>query len=200
MLILVIDNHDSFVYNIVGLLRQVRDHGDFPDLEWDVRMNDDVDVQEVERYDAVILSPGPGVPSEAGMMMEIIDRYVRYKPFLGVCLGFQAIAEYFGAALRLLAVPRHGHMSGLCLIDHDDPLVGHLHSTAPMVGRYHSWIVAPESLPSCLVPTSYDEEGNIMSLRHRDLPVFGTQFHPESVISDCGESLLSAFLRHVGLV
>lgn len=197
MRVLVIDNHDSFVYNIVGLLRQIRDHGDFPDLEWQVRMNDDVDIDAVADYDAVLLSPGPGVPSEAGRMMEILDRYVRNKPFLGVCLGFQAIAECFGGRLRNMSAPRHGHMSRLSHLDQDDPLLGQFGDDAPAVGRYHSWVVVPESLPSCLVPTSFDEEGNIMSFRHQDLLVFGTQFHPESIISDCGVRLLSAFLRLV---
>ena len=195
MRVLVIDNHDSFVYNIVGLLRNIRRRPDFYDLEWEVMLNDVVGLSDVAAYDAVILSPGPGIPSEAGAMMEILDMYAGVKPFFGVCLGFQAIAERFGARLDCLPSPRHGHLSRLCRIDPNDPVVGSLAETGAGVGRYHSWVVDPQSLPSCLVATSYDEDGNLMSLRHGDYPVAGTQFHPESFMSDCGERILSSFLE-----
>lgn len=194
MRILVLDNHDSFVYNIIGLLRRIRDDGRFPGLSWEVRLNDRIHVEEVAPYDAVILSPGPGIPCEAGKMPEIIRRYAGSIPMFGICLGFQAIAECFGARLLRLPRPRHGHMSRLCRIDGGDAVMGRLAGVNPAVGRYHSWVVDAASLPPELVPTSYDEEGNLMSLRHREYKLFGTQFHPESVITSCGMELLKAFL------
>lgn len=191
----LIDNHDSFVYNIVGVLERIRSEESFGELTWNVVRNDTVPVEAIERADAVILSPGPGVPSEAGALMEIIGRYVGEKPMFGICLGFQAIAEHFGGKLINLAETRHGHLSHLCGIDASDPVMGGLKGTTPCVGRYHSWGVDRGTLPLCLIPTSVDEEGNLMSFRHRSLPVYGTQFHPESYISDCGEGILRSFFK-----
>ena len=196
MRILIIDNYDSFVYNIVGLLREIRHGGAIPVLEWDVRLNDDVDLQEIPLYDAVILSPGPGLPCEAGKMPEVLERFAESIPMFGICLGFQAIAERFGGRLTQLPSPRHGHKSHLRNIDRSDPVTGPLADSCPAVGRYHSWIVDPASLPASLVATSYDEEGNIMSLRHVKHPLFGTQFHPESIISTHGRTILVAFLQY----
>lgn len=193
--ILIIDNYDSFVYNIIGLLGEIQSRGVVPDFEWRVVMNDAVDIKEAGEYDAIILSPGPGVPQEAGRMTEVLDKYVRCKPVFGVCLGFQGIAEYFGARLRQLPYPRHGHLSRLQDVDESDPLMGSLASGSAVVGRYHSWVVDEQTLPQELAATSFDEDGNLMSLRHRELPVFGTQFHPESIISDCGDRILEAFLK-----
>lgn len=195
MRILIVDNQDSFVYNIVGLLRKLRKQEFFAGLEWDVEPNDRVDPAVAASYDAVILSPGPGLPCEAGRLCSVISECAGRVPLFGVCLGFQAIAEHFGGRLCRLPSPRHGHRSRLCRVDPRDPAVGFLAGGSTSVGRYHSWVVDPSSLPEDLVATSYDEEGHIMSLRHRRLPVFGTQFHPESVISDCGERIMGAFLR-----
>ncbi len=197
MRILVIDNYDSFVCNIVGLLETIRRDGIFARLEWDVSMNDAVDIRNIGSYDAIIFSPGPGIPREAGAMMEILEQYADRIPMFGICLGFQAIAEHFGAQLRHLPHPRHGHPSQLRRIDANDPVIGSLAGKRPTVGRYHSWAVDAESLPARLIATSFDEEGNPMSFRHRDLLVFGTQFHPESIITDCGKQLLTSFLRLV---
>lgn len=197
MRILIIDNYDSFVYNIVGLLREIRLGDAVDSLEWDVRLNDDVDLGDIPCYDAVILSPGPGLPCEAGKMPEILAQFAERIPMFGICLGFQAIAERFGGRLTQLPAPRHGHKSHLSRIDGSDPVMGHLAGREPAIGRYHSWVVDPGSLPAALVATSYDEEGNVMSLRHMRLPLFGTQFHPESIITDCGRSLLEAFFRHI---
>lgn len=193
--LLLIDNHDSFVYNIAGLLERVRREGGMPPFIWDVRMNDDVTSGEAGDYDALILSPGPGLPSEAGRLMEIVAAHACRLPMLGICLGFQAIAEHFGARLVHMPHTRHGHPSVLSRIDAADPLMGGLAGSSPTVGRYHSWGIEAGSLPDELVATSFDEEGNLMSLRHRIYPVFGTQFHPESVISDCGLHIMRSFVR-----
>lgn len=193
--LLLIDNHDSFVHNIVGLLERIRtDASHDLILSWDIVKNDKVNVSDAEAYDALILSPGPGIPSEAGNLMEIISSCAGRLPMLGICLGFQAIAESFGARLIHLPLTRHGHPSRLERIDPADPLLGALAGTSPTVGRYHSWGIEAHSLPDTLLPTSFDEEGNLMSLRHRHLPLFGTQFHPESIISDCGLHILTSFI------
>lgn len=197
MRILVLDNYDSFVYNIIGLLRQINRDGFLPGLIWDVRLNDAVSIEEAGSYDAIILSPGPGIPCEAGKMPEIISQYADSIPMLGICLGFQAIAEHFGASLTRLSHPRHGHMSRLCRIDSNDPVIGILADKDTAVGRYHSWVADISSLPQDIVPTSYDEDGNLMSFRHRKYKLFGTQFHPESIITACGKELLVAFLSLV---
>lgn len=194
--VLVIDNHDSFVYNITGLLERIKCGAGMDSLIWQVRGCDDTDPGEVCGFDAVILSPGPGLPSEAGRLSEIVARCAEERvPVFGICLGFQAIAEYMGARLVNMPEPRHGHLSRLYDIDAGDPVMGVLASGHPAVGRYHSWVVDPRSVPESLVPTSFDEEGNIMSLRHAALPMWGTQFHPESVITECGESIMQAFLH-----
>ena len=194
MKILLIDNYDSFVYNIVGLLQRCR--CEYPDLEWDVVMNDEVSPCDAERYDAIILSPGPGLPSESGRLSEMIRHCAAIHPMLGVCLGCQAIAEVFGSSLRQLDMPRHGHCSILRDVDADDPIVGFCYDGNGIVGRYHSWVIDESSLNRDvpMVISSRDEEGNIMSVRHRSLPIFGVQFHPESIITNCGERMLKNFL------
>lgn len=195
--LLLIDNHDSFVHNICGLLERVGGAGIFPMPEWDVTCNDAVSVSEAGSYDAFILSPGPGIPREAGRLMETVAAYASSRPMLGICLGFQAIAEHFGARLIHLPVTRHGHPSRLQRIDASDPLLGALAGSQPVVGRYHSWGIDAASLPPELIPTSFDEEGNLMSVRHCRYPLFGTQFHPESIISECGLHILNSFLDTV---
>lgn len=192
--ILLIDNYDSFVYNIVGLLQKCRQG--CKGLEWDVVRNDCVPLDRLSLYDAIILSPGPGVPSEAGQMMALLRRCVATHPVLGICLGCQAIAETFGAALRCLPLPRHGHCTELREVDKDDEMVGFYHHGSGSVARYHSWVIDEASLPedSPLIVSSRDEEGHIMSFRHRELPLFGVQFHPESAISVGGEQLLRNFI------
>lgn len=195
MRVLIIDNRDSFVHNICGLLESVgKDNPDYC-LEWDIVGCDYIDIESVHNYDAVILSPGPGIPSEAGRLMDMVKACAGRVPMLGICLGMQAIAEIYGGTLRQLEFPRHGHKSFLKCVDPADPIVGNLARRRTAVGRYHSWVVDLESLPDCLVASSFDEEGNIMSLRHRILPIFATQFHPESIISDCGLEIMEAFLE-----
>lgn len=196
MRLLIIDNHDSFVYNIIGLLRCFRDSR--LNLSWDVRKNDEIPLDSIDTYDALIISPGPGLPSEAGSLMTAIERSVYSRPILGICLGCQAIAEYFGGSLSHLGHPAHGHLSRLKAIDSADPLIGEIGGDDDIrVGRYHSWVVSKETLPSDLAVSSQDEDGNIMSLRHVSLPVFGLQFHPESIISSHGMEIIGRFLEIV---
>ncbi|MDE5668974.1 MAG: aminodeoxychorismate/anthranilate synthase component II [Duncaniella sp.] len=195
MNILIIDNYDSFVYNIVGLLQRERAAGGWDKLEWDVVRNDAISFDSLDRYDAIILSPGPGVPHEAGSLMRLVAE-ATHIPMLGICLGHQAIAQHYGARLCQLAHLRHGHPSVLTDIDSSDPLIGRCGGAT--VGRYHSWTVDESSLPSCLRVTSRDEEGHIMSMRHESLPTFGVQFHPESIITTCGRELLHNFIAYAG--
>ena len=191
--ILVIDNHDSFVYNAVQFLREAPGVGSV-----EVRPNDRIDLAALGSYDGILLSPGPGIPREAGMLPGAIDRIVRLRiPALGICLGHQALAEAFGAQLVQLAAPLHGHATTLRDVDFSDPLFRGM-ERAPVVGRYHSWTVARRSLPEELVVTSCDEQGDVMSLRHRSLPLHGVQFHPESCISDCGERMFRNWLATLG--
>lgn len=195
MNILIIDNYDSFVYNIVGLLRECRDRS-CGGVDWRVVRNDDIPFAGLDGYDAVILSPGPGVPEEAGELMRLVDVAAGRLPMLGICLGHQAIAQYYGASLLQLSHPRHGHPSPLMDVDATDPVVGRCVGRDVTVGRYHSWTVDESTLPDSLTVTSRDEEGHIMSLRHRSQPVYGVQFHPESIITTCGHTLLQSFITH----
>lgn len=198
MRILIVDNHDSFVHNITEALERIGRSGEISPPVWEMIRNDHAGELPVPGYDAVILSPGPGLPDEAWRLKQIIGICAAQRiPTLGICLGFQAITEFFGGRLLQLARPRHGHSSPLSRIDCDDPLAPGLTRCSGSVGRYHSWIADPAYFPACLAATSFDEEGNIMSLRHRSLPLYGTQFHPESVITRHGDDLFRAFLNTV---
>lgn len=193
--ILIIDNYDSFVYNIVGLLRECRDvSGNV--VNWSVVRNDEIPFASLDSYDALILSPGPGVPDEAGELTRLVEVAAGRVPMLGICLGHQAIAQHYGASLLQLPHPRHGHPSPLRDVDASDPVVGPCAGPDVTVGRYHSWTVDESTLPDLLRVTSRDEEGHIMSLRHRSLPVYGLQFHPESIITTCGHTLLQSFITN----
>lgn len=191
--ILIVDNYDSFVYNVVGLLRGCRDSVG-GDLSWDVVRNDTIPFDRLDRYDAIILSPGPGVPQEAGDLMRLVGVAAGRVPMLGICLGHQAIALHYGARLRQLEHPRHGHPSALTVVDASDPVIGTCSGTQPVVGRYHSWVVDEAALPPVLFVTSRDEEGNIMSFRHFSDEVYGVQFHPESIITSVGAALMDRFI------
>jgi anthranilate synthase component 2 len=191
MKILIVDNYDSFVYNIVQCVRETTVHGKVPEIE--VHHCDAIPFSRLEHFDSVIMSPGPGIPSEAGALMDVIERCWLTHPILGICLGFQAIAEYFGAKLKNLEAPLHGHISPLNIVAPDDKLL-HDAPANPVVGRYHSWVVEPSSLPSSLIATSFDEQGNIMSISHESLPIFGLQFHPESFITNFGKNIFQNFL------
>ncbi|MDR1679387.1 MAG: aminodeoxychorismate/anthranilate synthase component II [Prevotellaceae bacterium] len=197
MKILIIDNYDSFTYNIVHLVKQLG----YSDVE--VHRNDKISLEEVGRFDKIILSPGPGVPSEAGILLDVIKKYAPAKSILGVCLGEQAIGEAFGAQLINLPDVYHGVSSEISIVADDyifDGLGGdgrnatHCVSTEITVGRYHSWAVSDENLPDCLEITAVDENGMIMALRHREYDVRGVQFHPESVLTPKGEEMIKKWL------
>ena len=192
--LLVIDNRDSFVYNVVELLRSL------PELTFEVIPEGELELSSLPEHDGLILSPGPGVPSEFPRMQALIRAEVGVKPILGICLGHQALAEHYGATLVQLPAPRHGHASALEVIDPADSLVGAI-PTGSLVGRYHSWAVDEASLPTCLVPTAYCADAGegrvLMAMRHRTEPIWSVQFHPESMISEYGRAYLSAFATAV---
>lgn len=186
MNILVIDNYDSFTYNLVHLLNQLG-------LDATVWRNDKFKLEEVEQFDKILLSPGPGIPSEAGLLLAVIEKYAATKSILGVCLGQQAIAEVFGGELYNLEKPVHGTATQINILDSSEVLFKDLpHRFA--VGRYHSWAVKSESLPKELIITAEDEKGVMMSLRHQTLDVRGVQFHPESVLTEYGKEIINNWL------
>ena len=188
--ILVFDNYDSFTYNLVHAVKKLG----FSNVE--VHRNDQISLEEIARFDKIILSPGPGVPSESGILLDVIKTYAPTKPILGVCLGEQAIAEAFGGTLINLPNVHHGVSSEVDIIE-DDILFNGLDKKLE-VGRYHSWAVQKESLPECLKITAVDEEGMIMALAHREYDVRGVQFHPESVLTPKGEEMLKNWLTSPG--
>jgi len=187
MKILVIDNYDSFTYNLVYLVRGIT--GRNPD----VKRNDLFALEEVDKYDKIIVSPGPGIPSEAGLIMKLIQHYASSKSILGVCLGHQAIACHYGAKLTNMQDVVHGRETLVKQLKIDD-----LFTNIPPefnAGRYHSWVVNKESLPDCLEITAEDNEGTIMALRHRSDDVKGLQFHPESIMTPHGKQMISNWIN-----
>ena len=184
--VLVIDNYDSFVYNLVHYLEDLG-------CKVTVRRNDELALKEVEKYDKILLSPGPGIPNEAGMLKKIISTYAASKSIFGVCLGQQAIGEVFGGKLLNLPDVFHGVASKIKVCVQDESLFSGL-SEEMEVGRYHSWVV-DGNLPDCLEATSYDENGQVMSLRHRDFDVRAVQFHPESVLTPQGKKMLENWVK-----
>lgn len=189
--ILVIDNYDSFVYNIIQLLREAPEAPQF-----DIAYNNRLDFSRLKEYGGLLISPGPGMPSEAGDLKKVIKMCSHTHSILGICLGHQAIAEVFGATLLNLPSPFHGHRSVLAQVGKGDLLLRGLKEPA-IVGRYHSWVINPEGFPEELEVTSIDEHGNIMSFNHRHLPIFGVQYHPESYMSNCGNILISNWLQSI---
>jgi len=184
--ILVIDNYDSFVYNLVHYLEEFEVHVD-------VVRNKSIDLDKVEQYDKILLSPGPGIPDEAGQLKELIKSYYKTKPVLGVCLGQQAIMEVFDGTLNNLKQVYHGIATPIDITVDDEPLYKGLSKTIE-VGRYHSWVVNKD-LPEELEATSFDKEGNIMSLRHRVYDLRAVQFHPESVLTKDGKTMIKNWVE-----
>ncbi len=184
--ILVIDNYDSFVYNLVHYLEEF-------DAKVTVKRNDEVNLDEVKHYDKILLSPGPGIPEEAGQLKAIIKTFAEEKPMLGVCLGQQAIMEVFGGELLNLDKVHHGVATEVKTLVDDEILYKNLPKSF-MVGRYHSWVV-DKQLPACLTATSVDEQGQIMSLRHNTFDVRGVQFHPESVLTPEGKQMIKNWIE-----
>jgi anthranilate synthase component 2 len=185
MKIVIIDNYDSFTYNLSHLIKSLG-------AEVDVVRNDQFSLDDLEAYSKIVLSPGPGIPSEAGLLLDVIKTYAGRKPILGVCLGHQAIGEAFGGKLENLSDVFHG-VATPCHIVADDPIFSGLERDIT-VGRYHSWVVSREGLPECLEVTAVSDEGQIMALRHRELNVRGIQFHPESVLTPDGRKMLQNWL------
>ena len=185
--ILVIDNYDSFTYNLVHYLEDL-------DCEVTVKRNDKLTIEEVDAFHKIVLSPGPGIPDEAGLIKAIITEYAPTKSILGVCLGQQAIGEVFGGTLENLDTVYHGVATKVTLNVNDESLFNGLDQTFE-VGRYHSWVVNTD-LPEALEATSYDENGQVMSLRHRVYDVKGVQYHPESVLTPNGKQILKNWVEN----
>ena len=186
MRIVIIDNYDSFTYNLAHLMKSLG-------ADVTVLRNDRFALEELEAFDKIILSPGPGIPSEAGLLMDVIRTYAGRKPMLGVCLGHQAIGEVFGARLENLrdvfhGVATEGRQFGT------DPLFRGLPERIVM-GRYHSWVVSREGFPDCLEITAVSDEGQVMALRHQEFDIHGIQFHPESVLTPDGAVILRNWLN-----
>ena len=186
--ILILDNYDSFTYNLVHLV------GKIGGADYEVHRNDKISLQDASRFDKIILSPGPGIPSEAGIMPALVKLYAESKSILGVCLGHQCIGEVFGAELLNLSVPVHGKASRISVLDQKDRLFRGLPESFN-VGRYHSWVVDRKTVPECLIITAEDESQNIMALSHKKFDVKGVQFHPESVMTDYGEELIRNWMK-----
>lgn len=192
MKILVFDNYDSFTYNLVHLVKKIT--GD----KVEVFRNDQIPMEEVERFDKIILSPGPGIPEEAGLLLPLIKTYAARKSILGVCLGHQAIGQAFGGTLINLANVYHGVATPI-MVETDRILARNdvfqeLPATLE-VGRYHSWVINDEGFPEALEITARDANGQIMALRHKQYDVQGVQFHPESVLTPDGEKIMRNWLK-----
>lgn len=187
MRLLILDNYDSFTYNIVHAVRQLG-------FQPEVYRNDEISLDAIKAFDKIIISPGPGIPSEAGILPELLESYAENKPILGICLGEQAIGERFGARLRNLTDVFHGIQSTIT-ITADDYIFKGLPARID-VGRYHSWVVDRESLPDSLEVTALSDEGHVMAIRHKAYDVRGVQFHPESIMTPDGLTILSNWLNH----
>jgi anthranilate synthase component 2 len=186
MKILVLDNYDSFTYNLVHILQNL-------DVEYEVHLNDKITLGQAGTFDAFILSPGPGIPGNAGIMPGLIDAFATQKPMLGVCLGHQALAEYSGATLHNMPQVYHGIQS---VIRTREPnrLFRHIPDTFH-AGRYHSWEVSRNNLPPLLRITAEDTEGCIMAFEHDTLPLCGVQFHPESIMTEYGHEIIRNYIE-----
>jgi anthranilate synthase component II len=186
-MILLLDNYDSFTYNLLHYLEKVSD------VEIEIHRNDQITLQEINKFDKILLSPGPGLPSEAGILLDVIKTFAPSKNILGVCLGQQAIAEAFGGTLINLNEVCHGVSTPVEIIKED--LLFENIPDKLNVGRYHSWVVNKEDLPSSLEIIAADLDGNIMALRHKQYNVRGVQFHPESILTEFGVEMISNWVN-----
>ena len=185
--ILVFDNYDSFTYNLVHIIEKVCDY------KVEVRRNDKISLPEIDEFDRIVISPGPGIPSEAGILLDVIKKYSPLKSILGICLGHQAIAEAFGGSILNLKNVFHGVSTPIEIIIKDS-----IFKNIPVkinVGRYHSWVVDRNNFPDTLEITAVDEEDNIMALRHKNYDVHALQFHPESILTEFGENIISNWIN-----
>lgn len=185
--ILVIDNYDSFTYNLVHLLQELGEG-------YEVVRNDKFDLDYVDHFDKILLSPGPGIPEEAGLLMDVIRTYAATKSILGICLGQQAIAEVFGGTLYNMPKPLHGVATDILITDDSEKLFRDFPRDSK-IGRYHSWAVQKDTLPEVLKITALDPDGVIMALSHREYDVRSMQFHPESVLTDNGKILIANWIK-----
>ena len=186
MKIVIIDNYDSFTYNLNHLIKEIG-------AEVTVIRNDQFTLNQLEPFDKIVLSPGPGIPSEAGLLLDVIKTYKGRKPILGVCLGHQAIGEVFGGTLENLSDVFHGVATEGTQFSNDyifDSL-----SKRITMGRYHSWVVSRENFPTCLEVTAVSDEGQIMALKHKNYDIHGIQFHPESVLTPEGKTIVRNFIE-----
>ncbi len=187
MKIVIIDNYDSFTYNLSHLIKEIG-------AEVTVIRNNQFTLNQLERFDKIVLSPGPGIPSEAGLLLDVIKTYKGRKPILGVCLGHQAIGEVFGGTLKNLSDVFHGVATDGTQFSND-----YIFDSLPKritMGRYHSWVVSRENFPTCLEVTAVSDEGQIMALKHKNYDIHGIQFHPESVLTPEGKTILRNFIDH----
>jgi anthranilate synthase component 2 len=192
MKILVFDNYDSFTYNLVHLVEKITH------INVDVYRNDQIPLEKVKEYDKIILSPGPGIPEEAGLLLPLIKEYASSKSILGVCLGHQAIGQAFGGELVNLSTVYHGVATKMEVRRQESGGRSHLFNDLPNeleVGRYHSWVISKENFPEELEITAEDENGMIMALQHKTFDVQGVQFHPESVLTPMGEDIMRNWLK-----
>ena len=186
--ILVIDNYDSFTYNLVHYIEKLTG------MSPSVFRNDEITLNDVNRYDKILLSPGPGVPADAGICIDLIKQYAKSKSILGICLGHQAIGEAFGGRILNLSDVYHGIASPVDITDPCDPLFRGIPSSI-IAGRYHSWIVSGDDLPECFIVTCKDKSGIIMGLSHKDYDVRGLQFHPESILTEHGIEIIKNWIN-----
>ncbi len=189
MKILLLDNYDSFTFNLVHLVEQ------FEGVEVFVHRNNEFRVEEAHKFDKILLSPGPGLPDEAGILKQLIKEMAGKKSILGVCLGMQAIAEVFGGTIYNLEKVQHGIASSTTVVDPSEILFKGLPQQFK-TGRYHSWMVNKENLPDCLRITSEDTNRQIMSLRHKEFDLSGVQFHPESVLTEFGKEMMGNWIKN----
>lgn len=185
--IVIIDNYDSFTYNLSHLIKELG-------ADVTVYRNDQFELPQLEAFDKIILSPGPGIPSEAGLLLDVIRTYAGKKPMLGVCLGHQAIGEVFGGQLTNLTDVFHGVATEGTQFGNDYIFQGMPERIT--MGRYHSWVVDKDGFPDCLEITAESDEGQIMALRHKEYDIHGIQFHPESVLTPEGRTIVANFLNH----
>jgi anthranilate synthase component II len=191
MKILVLDNYDSFTYNLVHLLKELGLENSI-----EVHRNDKISLEEVEKFDKILLSPGPGLPSEAGIMPELIRKYAPSKSILGICLGHQGISEIFGAKLENMTEVLHGVATKAIVTSSEERIFNNIPKELKTC-RYHSWTVIPESVPTNeLEVTAIDENGKVMAIRHKQYDVRGLQFHPESILTEHGKQMIKNWLEN----
>lgn len=190
MKILILDNYDSFTYNLVHMVEKIT--GNFPA----VYRNDEIRIEDVGQYDLIMLSPGPGIPEEAGILKEVIRRYAGIKPIFGVCLGLQAIVEVFGGTIINLDTVYHGVATEMKVTDTSAVIFEKIPETF-LAARYHSWAATDEGFPEVLKITARDEEGGIQAVQHKAFQISAVQFHPESILTDVGEQLVRNFINNV---